>query len=127
MVMFLYCRGQNSKRNSNNSRVDGQKMSKSYNNTIPILVTIKKSKKIMSIITDNAPINEPKNKKPLFHLYCLFADKSEQQILSEKYDAPGLRYGDIKLELFEKIMDYFAPYRKERAMLQSKPDYIKIF
>ena len=31
----------------------------------------------------------------------------------------------IKLELFEKIMDYFAPYRKERAMLQSKPDYIK--
>jgi tryptophanyl-tRNA synthetase len=80
----------------------------------------------MSIITDNAPINEPKNKEtPLFRLYCLFADKSEQQILSEKYDSPGLRYGDVKLELYEKIMDYFSPYRKERAMLQSKPDYIK--
>ena len=54
----------------------------------------------------------------------MFADKSEQQILSEKYDAPGLLYGDIKLELFEKIMDYFAPYRERRSMLQSKPDDI---
>ena len=80
----------------------------------------------MSIITDNASVNDPKDKDtPLFHLYCLFADKNEEQILSEKYDAPGLRYGDVKLELFEKIMDYFAPYRKERAILQSKPDDIK--
>ena len=82
----------------------------------------------ISKITEDfiSTINEPKNKETtLFHLYCLFADKSEQQILSEKYDAPGLRYGDVKLELFEKIMDYFAPYRKKRSMLQSKPDDIK--
>ncbi len=107
--------------------IDGQKMSKSYNNTIPIFGKDKEiRKKIMSIVTDNASVNEPKNKDtPLFHLYCLFADKSEKHILSEKYDAPGLRYGDLKLELFEKIMDYFEPYRKERAMLQSKPDDIK--
>ena len=107
--------------------VDGQKMSKSYNNTIPIFGNDQEiRKKIMSIITDNASINEPKDKEgPLFHLYCLFADKSEQQILAEKYDAPGLRYGDIKLELYEKIMDFFAPYRRERTMLQSKPDDIK--
>ena len=107
--------------------IDGQKMSKSYNNTIPIFGKAKEiRKKIMSIITDNASVIDPKDKDtPLFHLYCLFADKSEKQILSEKYDAPGLRYGDVKLELFEKIMDYFAPYRKERAMLQSKPDDIK--
>ena len=107
--------------------VDGQKMSKSYNNTIPIFGNDKEiRKKIMSIITDNSSINEPKDKETtLFHLYCLFADKREQQILSEKYDSPGLRYGDVKLELYEKIMDYFLPYRKERAMLQSKPDDIK--
>ena len=107
--------------------IDGKKMSKSYNNTIPIFGKDKEiRKKIMSIITDNASVSDPKDKDtPLFHLYCLFADKSEKQMLSEKYDAPGLRYGDVKLELFEKIMDYFAPYRKERAMLQSKPDYIK--
>ena len=107
--------------------IDGQKMSKSYNNTIPIFGKDKEiRKKIMGIITDNSSVDDPKDKNtPLFHLYCLFANKNEQQILSEKYDAPGLRYGDVKLELFEKIMDYFAPYRKERAMLQSKPDYIK--
>ena len=107
--------------------IDGQKMSKSYNNTIPIFGKDKEiRKKIMSIITDNASLSDPKDKDtPLFHLYCLFADKSEKQMLSEKYDAPGLRYGDVKLELFEKIMDYFAPYRKERAILQSKPDDIK--
>ena len=107
--------------------VDGQKMSKSYNNTIPIFGNENKiRKKIMSIVTDNASVNEPKDKEsPLFHLYCLFADSNEQKIISEKYDAPGLRYGDVKLELFEKIMDYFAPYRKKRAILQSKPDYIK--
>ena len=107
--------------------IDGKKMSKSYNNTIPIFGNEKKIRKsIMRIITDNASINEPKDKEtPLFHLYCLFADKDEQQILAEKYDAPGLRYGDIKLELFEKIMEYFAPFRKKRAVLQSKPDDIK--
>ena len=43
----------------------------------------------------------------------------------QKFDAPGLRYGDAKLELFQKIMDYFAPYRERRALLQSKPDDIK--
>ena len=47
----------------------------------------------MSIITDNASINELKNKAPLF--IFIVADKSEQT-LSEKYDAPGLRYGDVK-------------------------------
>jgi len=106
---------------------DGQKMSKSYKNTIPIFGKDKEIRKnIMSIITDNASVNDPKDKDtPLFHLYCLFADKNEEQILSEKYDTPGLRYGDVKLELFEKIMDYFAPYRKERNMLQSKPDDVK--
>ena len=80
----------------------------------------------MSIKTDNTLLINLKIKIPLcFILYCLFADKNERLILSNKYDEPGLRYGDIKLELFEKIMDYFARYRKERAILQSKPDYIK--
>ena len=36
-----------------------------------------------------------------------------------------MRYGDVKLELFQMIMDYFAPYREKRALLHSKPDYIK--
>jgi len=106
---------------------DGQKMSKSYNNTIPIFGKDEEiRKKIMSIITDNTPVSDPKDKDtPLFRLFCLFADESEKKALSEKYDAPGLRYGDVKLELFEKIMDYFSPYRKKRSLLHSKPDDIK--
>ena len=106
---------------------DGQKMSKSYNNTIPIFGEedfIRKN--VMRIKTDNTPINEPKNKDTaLFYLYSLFASDNEKLILSKKYDTPGLRYGDVKLELFQKIMDYFAPYREKRAILQSKPDYIR--
>ena len=106
--------------------IDGQKMSKSYNNTIPIFGEediIRKN--VMSIKTDDTPINQPKNKDTtLFYLYCLFANESEKLSLSKSFDSPGLRYGDVKLELFQKIMDYFAPFRDKRALLQSKPDYI---
>ncbi len=106
---------------------DGQKMSKSYNNTIPIFGDediIRKN--VMSIKTDTTPIDKPKNKDTtLFYLYCLFANEREKLLLSKKYDGPGLRYGDVKLELFQKIMDYFAPYREKRALLHSKPEYIK--
>ena len=106
--------------------IDGQKMSKSYNNTIPIFGEEKEiRKKFMSIVTDMASIDEPKNKNtPLFHLYCLFANKEEKKILTNRYDTPGLRYGDIKLELYEKMMDYFLPYREKRASLLSKPDEV---
>ena len=106
--------------------IDGQKMSKSYNNTIPIFGTDKEiRKRIMSIVTDMAGVDEPKNKNtPLFHLYSLFADELERKALSKKYDATGLRYGDVKVELYEKIMDYFLPYREKRRLLLSKPDDI---
>ena len=106
--------------------IDGQKMSKSYNNTIPIFGKEKEiRKKFMSIVTDMASIDEPKNKNtPLFHLYCLFANKEEKKILTNRYDTPGLRYGDIKVELYEKMMDYFLPYREKRASLLSKPEEV---
>ena len=106
--------------------IDGQKMSKSYNNTIPIFGKEKEiRKKFMSIVTDMAGIDEPKNKNtPLFHLYCLFANKEEKKILTNRYDTPGLRYGDIKVELYEKMMDYFLPYREKRESLLSKPDEV---
>ena len=106
--------------------IDGQKMSKSYNNTIPIFGKEKEiRKKFMSIVTDMAGIDEPKNKNtPLFHLYCLFANKEEKKILTNRYDTPGLRYGDIKVELYEKMMDYFLPYREKRASLLSNPEEV---
>ena len=104
--------------------IDGQKMSKSYKNTIPIFGNEKKiRKKIMNIITDNASVDHPKNKNsPLFELYCLFLNVEEKEDLVKRYDGKGLRYGDIKIELFEKVMDYFLPYRQKREQFFSRPD-----
>ena len=103
--------------------IDGQKMSKSYNNTIPIFDSSKQiRKKIMRIVTDATDVDEPKDKDtPLFQLYSLFLDSSGQKDLSDRYEGKGLRYGDVKQELFEKVMDYFQPYREKRKTLMSRP------
>ena len=105
---------------------DGQKMSKSYNNTIPIFHSHKQiRKKIMRIVTDATDIDKPKDKDtPLFQLYSLFLDSSGQKDLSERYEGKGLRYGDVKQELFEKVMDYFQPYREKRKTLMSRPGQV---
>ena len=106
--------------------IDGQKMSKSYNNTIPIFDSRKQiRKKIMRIVTDATDIDEPKDKDtPLFQLYSLFLDSSGQKDLSDRYEGTGLRYGDVKQELFEKVMDYFQPYREQRKTLISRPGQV---
>ena len=106
--------------------IDGQKMSKSYNNTIPIFDSEKNiRKKIMRIVTDTADIDEPKDKEsPLFQLYCLFLDSNGKQDLSKRYDGKGLRYGDLKQEFFETMMDYFRPYREKRDALSSNPEKV---
>tara|TARA_B100000446_G_C10489558_1_gene319069 strand:+ start:149 stop:1129 length:981 start_codon:yes stop_codon:yes gene_type:complete len=106
--------------------VDGQKMSKSYGNTIPIFTEERELKKmVMSIVTDSAGINEPKDKDtPLFKIYSLFLSSEEKKILSDRYDTPGLRYGDIKKELLERIYDYFSPYRQKREHLLQNLDEV---
>ena len=106
--------------------LDGQKMSKSYGNTIPIFADDNKLKKIvMSIVTDSAGIDEPKDKDtPLYKLYSLFLNNDEKKILSDRYDTPGLRYGDIKKELLEKIFEHFSPYKKKREYLFNNLDEV---
>ena len=106
--------------------IDGQKMSKSYNNTIPIFDSRNQiRKKIMRIVTDATDIDEPKDKDtPLFQLYSLFLDSSGQKDLSDRYEGKGLRYGDVKQELFENVMDYFQPYREQRKTLISRPGQV---
>ena len=107
--------------------VDGKKMSKSYDNTIPIFGSEKSiRKKIMSIVTDTAGIHEPKDKDtPLFQLYSLFLDNQDLLELSSRYDGKGLRYGDVKTELFQKVMDHFKPFREKRASLVSRPKEVR--
>ena len=106
--------------------IDGQKMSKSYNNTIPIFDSHKQiRKKIMRIVTNSTDVDKPKDKDtPLFQLYSLFLDSSGQKDLSDRYEGKGLRYGDVKQELFEKVMDYFQPYREQRKTLISRPGQV---
>ena len=106
--------------------IDGQKMSKSYGNTIPIFAEEKIIKKaVMSILTDSAGINEPKDKNtPLFQIYSMFLDNEGKERLNDRYDTPGLRYGDLKKELFEKTIEYFSPFREKRAQLSKNMDFV---
>ena len=106
--------------------IDGQKMSKSYSNTIPIFADEKLIKKsVMSITTDSAGINDPKDKdSPLFKIHSLFLNSEEKNILSDRYDTPGLKYGDVKKELLSRIIEYFSPYRDKRSYLMNNIDHV---
>lgn len=106
--------------------VDNQKMSKSYNNTIPIFAdndTIKNQ--VMNIVTDSAGLNEPKDKNtPLFKIYSLFLNDESKKELAERYDTPGLKYMDIKNELIETIISFFELQRLKRERLIANPDEV---
>ena len=107
---------------------DGQKMSKSYNNTIEIFAEEKAArKKFMSIPTDSKGLEEPKDPDHcnVFQLYKLFATKAQQEEMAAKYRAGNYGYGHAKQALFEAYMDYFAPMRKRRAELEKDPGFIE--
>jgi tryptophanyl-tRNA synthetase len=97
--------------------VDGQKMSKSYGNTIPLFGDEKLIKKaIMGIVTDSKDVTAPKDPETctVYNLHKLFLSKPEAKTLAEKYKAGGLGYGDAKKMLLETYMDYFGPMRAKR-------------
>lgn len=107
--------------------VDGQKMSKSYGNTIPLFgsdATIKKA--IMGIVTDSKGPTDPKDPDScvVYQIHKLFLDAAGQKALAEEYKA-GIAYGDAKKKLLEVYMDYFAPMRAKREELAAKLDYVK--
>ncbi len=107
---------------------DGQKMSKSYNNTIEIFADPKAArKKIMSIQTDSKGLEEPKDPDTcnIFALYKLFSTPEQQAELAAKYRAGNFGYGHAKQALFEAYMDFFAPMRQRREELKAKPEYIE--
>ncbi len=99
---------------------DGQKMSKSYGNTIAMFAGKKALKKqIMGIVTDSTPLEEPKDPQGcnVFALYKLFSTTEEQKELADRYRAGGFGYGHAKKELLEKVMDYFGPMREKRETI----------
>ena len=105
---------------------DGQKMSKSYGNTIEIFATDKALKKqIMGIVTDSTPVEAPKEPDTIYKLYSYFASESEKAALLERYRAGGMGYGDAKKLLLEKVIETFKPFREERERLKNDISYVK--
>jgi tryptophanyl-tRNA synthetase len=107
---------------------DGQKMSKSYGNTIDIFAegnALKKS--VMGIVTDSTPVEAPKDPErcTVFALYSLFATDAEKAALAARYRAGGLGYGEAKKLLLEKINTRFAPAREKRKQLAANPPYVE--
>lgn len=103
---------------------DGQKMSKSYGNTIDIFsdeATLKKQ--VMSIKTDSTPLEEPKDPEKclVFKLYSLIATASETKALEKKYRKGGFGYGDAKKLLLAKIMETFEEPRAKYEKLIKNP------
>lgn len=97
---------------------DGQKMSKSRDNTINIFLSDKKLRKqIMSIKTDSTPLEEPKNPDTdnVFALYKLLASEGQIKEMRIKYEGGNYGYGHAKQELYELILDKFAFIRQKYA------------
>ena len=108
--------------------LDGQKMSKSYDNTIPIFLEEKAlRKRIMAIQTDATPVEEPKNLDTcnLYTLLKLFASPEKMQEVHSLYVNGGAAYGYLKQDLFELINDYFALARARKKELLDNPDYLR--
>lgn len=108
--------------------VDGQKMSKSYNNTIEIFANDKQTKKrCAQIVTDSTPLEAPKNPDTcnVFALLKLFAKPDELQDIAAKYRAGGYGYGHAKNRLAELINETFAAAREKYAQLEQHPDDVR--
>ncbi len=108
--------------------VDGEKMSKSYNNTLAVFEEPKAlSKQIMRIKTDSRPMDEPKEPETdhLFQLYSLFADDAGREEMAATYRRGGFGYGTVKKALAGLAVDYFEEARQRRRELESQPEKIR--
>lgn len=101
--------------------IDGAKMSKSYNNTLPIFGAAKATRKtVMKIVTDTTPVEEPKptESSNILALYKLFVTEPEVAKMVQEFEAGGLGYGHFKQTLYEAYWDHFAPMRQKREELE---------
>jgi len=108
--------------------LDGRKMSKSYDNTIEIFAEEEVlQRKIASIVTDSSPVAAPKDpdKCNLYAIVSLFLTEGEKAELADRYRRGGLKYSDVKKELFSLIWDFFAEAREKRERLRSDPTQIR--
>ncbi len=107
--------------------LDGRKMSKSYDNTIPLFIPEKKLKKLCNkIVTNSQTVEEPKDPDNchVFTLYKLFASEEEQKALAERYRAGGMGWGEAKAELFRVLNETISPMRERYDELMADTSYI---
>ncbi|MFZ2312263.1 MAG: tryptophan--tRNA ligase [Methylobacter sp.] len=107
--------------------LDGRKMSKSYNNTIPLFEPEKKLKKLINRIkTNSLEPGQPKDPEgcTLFSIYQAFATKSEVDEIRQRY-ADGIGWGEMKQVLFEHINEHITPARERYDALMQAPDHIE--
>jgi tryptophanyl-tRNA synthetase len=108
--------------------LDGQKMSKSYGNTISIFLDEKELKKrVMAITTDATPVDDPKDPDNcnLFSIFKLFAPDDRLKEVHDLYVNGGAMYGKIKLELVDLIWDFFSEARETRNRLEEDKGYVR--
>jgi len=108
--------------------IDGQKMSKSYDNTIEIFLTPKQTRnRCAQIVTDSTPLGEPKDpdRCNVFALLKLFAAPGEQAEIAAKYRAGGYGYGHAKARLGDLINEAFDDARRRYDKLLADADYLQ--
>jgi tryptophanyl-tRNA synthetase len=108
--------------------IDGQKMSKSYGNTLEIFADPRAQRKhIMRITTDSRPMEEPKEPETdhLYQLYSLFVDPTARQQMADLYRRGGFGYGEVKKALADAAERYFAVARERRAELAGQPTRVE--
>jgi tryptophanyl-tRNA synthetase len=107
--------------------LDGQKMSKSYGNTIDIFMPEKAlRKRVMQIVTDSTPLEDPKDPdaSTIVALYRLFATAEQVEQMKDEFRAGGVGYGHFKQRLFEAIWEFYAPMRQRREEILARPGYV---
>ncbi|MDC7234440.1 MAG: tryptophan--tRNA ligase [Spirochaetales bacterium] len=107
--------------------MDGRKMSKSYDNTIPLFIPEKKLKKLCNkIVTNSQTVEEPKDPENcnVFTLYKLFATQEQQDALAARYRAGGMGWGEAKGELFNVLNTTITPMRERYNELMADTSYI---
>lgn len=107
--------------------IDGQKMSKSYNNVIPLFGTPEEiTKAVMSVVTDSKGPSDPKNPDEvlIYQLYKLVAGEQERETMRKALEEGTLGYGEAKKQLAEKIIAYFKPMNEKYTYYQNHPNKV---
>ncbi len=109
--------------------LDGQKMSKSYGNTLPIFGEEKAMRKLINrkVVTDTTPLEDPKPTEGsiILSLFKLFATADEYARMVRDFEAGGIGYGQFKKELFEAYWEFFRAARERREELLAEDGYVE--